>query len=76
MIPLFKSTKQPLVLSSEDRQFLQRISQSRTEEFRRVERARMILHYADGLSIPKIAKALGATVPKTNAALTKLWCRV
>ena len=67
----FKSKKPPLILSSEDREFLQRLSQSRTEEFRRVERARMLLLYADGLSVPKIASALGATVPKTNRCIDK-----
>jgi hypothetical protein len=72
VIPMvFKSKKQPLILTPEERKFLQRISQSRTEEFRRVERARMLLHYADGLSIPKIAKLLGATVPKTNRCIDK-----
>ncbi|WP_422730658.1 helix-turn-helix domain-containing protein, partial [Paenibacillus popilliae] len=38
---------------------LQRISHARSEEYRRVERARILLHYADGLSIPKIAEILG-----------------
>lgn len=50
---------------------LQRISHARTEEYRRVERARMLLHYADGLSVPKIAEALGTTVPKVNRCVDK-----
>lgn len=67
----YKSKKQALILTSDERDFLQRISQSRTEEFRRVERARMLLLFADRLSIPKIAKSLGTTVPKTNRCIDK-----
>ena len=67
----FKSKKSRLILSDEDRDFLHRLSQSRTEEYRRVERARMLLHYADGLSVPKIAKLLNTTVPKTNRCVDK-----
>ncbi|MBA3967822.1 MAG: helix-turn-helix domain-containing protein, partial [Nitrospirales bacterium] len=51
--------------------FLQRLSQSRTEEFRRVERARMLLHYTEGLSIPKIAELLNTTGPKVNRCVDK-----
>ncbi|GAC44026.1 transposase and inactivated derivative, partial [Paenibacillus popilliae ATCC 14706] len=55
----FQSKKEKLVLSIADREMLQRISHARSEEYRRVERARILLHYADGLSIPKIAEILG-----------------
>jgi transposase len=68
---VFKSKKPQLQLTNEERDFLQRLSQSRTEEFRRVERARMLLHYADGASVTKIAKLLNATVPKTNRCIDK-----
>lgn len=67
----FKSKKEKLQLLDTDREMLQRISKARTEEFRRVERARMLLHYADGLSIPKIAELLGTTVPKVNRCIDK-----
>jgi transposase len=67
----FKSTKEKLQLSDTDREMLQRISKARTEEFRRVERARMLLHYADGMSIPKIADLLATTVPKVNRCVDK-----
>ncbi|OGX60638.1 MAG: integrase [Paenibacillus sp. RIFOXYA1_FULL_44_5] len=67
----FKSKKAKLVLSEEEHGMLQRLSQARTEEFRRVERARMMLHYADGLSIPKIAESLNTTVPKVNRCIDK-----
>ncbi|WP_225999210.1 hypothetical protein [Paenibacillus sp. BJ-4] len=44
----FKSKKEKLHVADADREMLQRISKARTEEFRRVERARILLHYADG----------------------------
>lgn len=67
----FQSKKEKLQLSDTDRDMLQRISHARSEEYRRVERARMLLHFADGMSIPKIAEALGTTVPKVNRCVDK-----
>lgn len=67
----FKSNKKPLALSQTDRESLERISQARSEEYRRVERARMVLQFADGMSVPKIAKALGTTVTKVNRCVDK-----
>ncbi len=67
----FQAKKASLQLSAIDREKLQRLSQARSEAYRRVERARMLLHYADGLSIPKIAEALGTTVPKVNRCVDK-----
>jgi transposase len=67
----FKSTKEKLILSEDNLHFLKRISQTRTEEFRRVERARMLLHYSEGLSIPKIANLLQTTVSKVNRCVDK-----
>jgi transposase len=67
----FKSTKEKLILNEENLHFLKRISQARTEEFRRVERARMLLHYSEGLSIPKIADLLQTTVSKVNRCVDK-----
>lgn len=67
----FQSKKEKLSLTDTEREMLQRISQARTEEYRRVERARMLLHYADGMSIPKIADALLTTVTKVNRCVDK-----
>lgn len=67
----FQSKKEKLILTETEREMLQRISQARTEEYRRVERARMLLHFADGLSIPKIADVLNTTVPKVNRCVDK-----
>lgn len=67
----FQAKKASLQLSAIDREKLQRLSQARSEAYRRVERARMLLHYAEGMSIPKIAEALGTTVPKVNRCVDK-----
>lgn len=67
----FESNKEKLVLTSTERDMLQKVSQARTEEYRRVERARILLHYADGLSIPKIAEALQTTVTKVSRCVDK-----
>ncbi|WP_369011089.1 helix-turn-helix domain-containing protein [Paenibacillus sp. MER TA 81-3] len=37
------------------------MSHNRSEKYQSVERARMILHYAEGLSISKIAEVLNRT---------------
>ncbi|WP_429842896.1 helix-turn-helix domain-containing protein [Brevibacillus sp. FIR094] len=67
----FQSKKEKLQLSITERDMLLKISRACTEEYRRVERARMLLHYADGLSIPKIAEMLSTTVPKVNRCVDK-----
>jgi transposase len=67
----FVSKKAKFILTEEDQKMLQRVSAARTEEYRRVERSRMLLHYAEGLSIPKIAELLNTTVTKVNRCVDK-----
>jgi transposase len=67
----FKRTKAELVLSQKDRIFLENISQSRTEEVRRVERAHMLLRYVEGWSVPQIAKQLNTNPPKVYRCIDK-----
>lgn len=67
----FKRTKAELHLSQEDRNFLENIDQSRTEEVRRVERARMLLLFADNVSVPKIAEQLNTNPPKVYRCIDK-----
>lgn len=67
----FQSKKAKLMLSEEEQKMLQRTSSARTEEYRRVERSRMLLHYAEGLSIPKVAELLNTTVTKVNRCIDK-----
>ncbi|THF82188.1 helix-turn-helix domain-containing protein [Cohnella fermenti] len=67
----FQSRKEKLLLADDELQLLQRLSRARSEQYRRVERARILLHYANGLSIPRIADALGTTVAKVNRCVDK-----
>ncbi|UOF90085.1 IS630 family transposase [Fodinisporobacter ferrooxydans] len=66
-----RSKKAALLLSEEDKQYLQKICNSRTEQVRRVERATILLHYADGMSSPQIAKRMGISVPNTDTCIKK-----
>jgi transposase len=67
----FQSKKERLQLTDIEQEMLLKISQARTEEYRRVERARMLLQYAAGLSVTKIADALQTTVTKVNRCVDK-----
>lgn len=48
-----------IVLASEDRKRLEKLSRSQTDEFRKVQRAKIILLCADGLSNAEIAASIG-----------------
>src|SRR5699024_12083087 len=67
----FKRTKAELHLSQEDRDFLEKINQSRTEEVRRVERARMLLLYVEDISVLKIADRLNTNPQKVYRCIDK-----
>lgn len=56
-----KSRRAPLVLSHEERQRLKLLSGSRTAPGREIERAKVLLHYADGNSIAGIGRERGLT---------------
>jgi len=68
-MPLLK--KKPLLLSEEYRRFLQKVSQSRTEQVRRVERANILLHYADGMKSSAIAARLQISIPSVDKCINK-----
>lgn len=67
----FAQKKPALILSEEESKYLNKIANSRTEEFRHVERARILLSYASGMSVPKIAKELKSTAPKVDRCVKK-----
>ncbi|WP_020007988.1 hypothetical protein [Salinicoccus albus] len=69
----FKRTKAELHLSWEDRDYLEKIHQTRTEEVRRVERTSMLLLYANNISVSIITERLDTTPPRFIAALIKPW---
>ena len=62
-----------LTLSEDDRHFMEQVRDSRTEEIRRVERARIILAYSEGLSVASVAQIVAVSKLRCTAASKKLW---
>lgn len=60
-----------LGLSTEQRQNLTTIIQARTEPVRKVERAKILLKYADGISISKIQSDVGVSRPTIYKCIDK-----
>jgi transposase len=67
----FASRRAPLVLAPDVREELKRLSSSRTESRSKVERAGMLIAYADGQSVSAIARAFGTNRPKVERCLSK-----
>jgi hypothetical protein len=64
-----KTQRAALVISAEERRYLEQLSHSRKVEKRAVERAAILLRYARGEGIPEIHRALNltrATIYKCN----------
>lgn len=67
----FKSKKPQLVMTEEAAKMLQSLSGSRTEPAQRVERARMLLAFADGSTISAIAQKFGTNRMKVERCVNK-----
>lgn len=67
----FVSRRAPLELAPEVREELDRLSASRTQSRSRVERARMLLAYADGQKVSAIARQLRTNRPKVERCLSR-----
>jgi transposase len=67
----FVPSRPALVLNEEQRAELERISRLRTASARTVERARVLLRYAEGASVSSIARALDTNRPKIERCLDK-----
>jgi len=67
----FKSKRAKIILTAKDSEQLQNISKSRTEAKARVERAQMILGYAQGETINSLAKRLGTNRPKIERTVDR-----
>lgn len=67
----FTSRKEPLLLSEEQRGKLESLVRSRTESVRRVERARILLGYAEGKTVSAIARELKTNRVKVNGCVNK-----
>ncbi len=67
----FESRRAKLMLDDAVREQLTTVSRSRTEAKARVERAKMLLYYADGKTISAIARALHTNRPKVERTIDK-----
>jgi len=67
----FARKRAELVFSQEDRQKLEAIARSRSEPAHQVERARMMLMYADGETVSAIAREMKTNRPKVERCLDK-----
>ena len=67
----FPSRRAPLELPAEIRERLTVISKARTEPKSHVERARMLLAYAEGRSISALARELGTNRPRVERCIDK-----
>lgn len=67
----FTSQRAKIVLTAKEKQVLTAISKSRTEPKSRIERAQMILGYAEGQSINSLAKRLDTNRPKIERTVDR-----
>ena len=72
LVPVpFASRRAPLVLSDDMRSTLEALVRTRSASVQRVERARILLAYADGSSVSAIARELGTNRPKVERCIDK-----
>jgi len=67
----FVSQRARLSLTDEDRIWLGQLAQSRTESLARVQRAQMLLCYAEGQTISAVAQALHTNRPRVERCVSK-----
>jgi len=67
----FQRMRPELVLTEELQVKIESISKSRTDKASRVERARMLLAYANKASISSIARMLSTNRPKVERCIDK-----
>ena len=67
----FQRQRSTLVLTEDIRDQLDTISRSRIEPVHRVERAKMLLSYAEGATISSIARAMNTNRPKVERCVDK-----
>ena len=67
----FERTKAKLTLTQSEHDALNKIAKTQTEAFRRVERAKMMLLYADGVGVPAIADQLNTNTSKVYRSIDK-----
>lgn len=60
------------ILNREEISYLQELGRSRTEAAQRIERAKIILSYSDGVSVSVIARQLQTNRSKTDRCVDKV----
>ena len=66
-----KTLRAPLVLSDENRKLLTELSGSMTAPVREVVRAKVLLHYANGVEISSIKRDVGISRPAIYKCIDK-----
>jgi len=66
-----KTERAPLVLSNDDKKKLTELAGSRTAPAREVERAKVLLHYANGVAISDIQRRVGVSRPAIYKCIDK-----
>lgn len=67
----FKSQKPALALSAEVRERLEALTRARGEPFHRVERARVVLAFADGETVSSIARRMRSNRPRVERTINR-----
>ena len=67
----FLSRRARLSLTEEDKGWLEQLALSRTESVARVQRAQMLLRYAQGQTISAVAQALHTNRPRVERCVSK-----
>jgi transposase len=67
----FRSRRARLSLTDEDRTWLVQLAQSRSEAVARVQRAQILLRYAEGQSVSAVAQALLTNRPRVERCVSK-----
>jgi len=66
-----KTQRAPLTLTTDQRNMFEQISKSRTAPLREVQRAKIIVHYADGLPISQIQNQVKVSRPSIYKCIDK-----
>ncbi|MGD9163075.1 MAG: helix-turn-helix domain-containing protein, partial [Desulfobacteraceae bacterium] len=67
----FQRKRPKLVIDQDIKEQLERISKSRTENFNRIERAKIILEYSSGTTVSEIARIFLTNRPKVERCIDK-----
>ncbi len=67
----FVRTREALILTNEEREMLMRIRESKVESLKRIERAKILIGYAEGKSVSLLARELNTNRPRIERTIDK-----